>query len=178
MNKTEWRNFLKNHRVDEAQKVVQQDYLLKALWQILKKHQPTCVGLYAAIEGEVDLTSIFKLCQKQEIQIAYPRITNNRMDFYEVLSSNTLIKGYQGIYEPPESALLINPDFLVVPGLAFTLRGKRLGRGKGHYDKYLGANNLRTASLAFSWQLFDDLPTEPHDIKISEVIAPVLEVKI
>jgi len=57
MNKTERRKLLKNHPVDEIQKAVEQRCLLKALWKILKKHHPICVGLYAAIEGEVDLVS-------------------------------------------------------------------------------------------------------------------------
>ena len=80
MNKTEWRNFSKNHRVDEAQKVVQQDYLLKALWQILKEHQPTCVGLYAAIEGEVDYSTLSRKQLDDELNDALDRGDKKALD--------------------------------------------------------------------------------------------------
>jgi 5-formyltetrahydrofolate cyclo-ligase len=75
-----------------------------------------------------------------------------------------------GIYEPSQTAPLVVPDLLVVPGLAFTKDGKRLGRGKGHYDRYLSQHPIFTISLAFSWALLDDLPTEHHDVKIHRVI--------
>ena len=73
-------------------------------------------------------------------------------------------------------------DLAVIPGVAFTLDGCRLGRGRGYYDRLLARlNNLQssiinhqslyTLGLAFPFQILDDLPTEPHDIKLDEVIT-------
>lgn len=171
MNKTELRKLLKNHPVDDLQKRLEQEYLLKILWDLLKIHKPTCIGLYAVIEQEIDLTSIFEQCQIQGVLTAYPRIINDQIIFHEVSSKNGLTPGFYNIHEPPQSAPILHPDFLVVPGLAFTKDGKRLGRGKGHYDKYLEIHNAYTVSLAFSWQVLDSLPTEPHDIKIDHIIS-------
>ena len=62
-------------------------------------------------------------------------------------------------------------DVVVVPGLAFTRDGRRLGQGGGHYDRFL--TRLRpdcvTIGACFAEQLVDDLPTEPHDTTVDHV---------
>ena len=59
-------------------------------------------------------------------------------------------------------------DVVVVPGLAFTADGRRLGQGGGHYDRFL--RQLRrgcvTIGAAFAEQLVDDLPHEDHDVRV------------
>jgi 5-formyltetrahydrofolate cyclo-ligase len=63
------------------------------------------------------------------------------------------------------------PDVVVVPGLAFTVRGERLGQGGGWYDRFL----LRTrpgcalVGVAFDPQIVDALPTEDHDVTLDGV---------
>ena len=67
-------------------------------------------------------------------------------------------------------------DLVVVPGLAFTADGRRLGQGGGHYDRFLP--RLRagcvTIGAAFAEQLVDDLPTEPHDRRVDHVVTDEL----
>ena len=62
-------------------------------------------------------------------------------------------------------------DVVVVPGLAFTADGRRLGQGGGHYDRFLP--RLRpdcvTIGAAFAEQLVDDVPSEPHDVRLATV---------
>jgi 5-formyltetrahydrofolate cyclo-ligase len=64
-------------------------------------------------------------------------------------------------------------DVVVVPGLAFTADGRRLGQGGGHYDRFLP--RLRagcvTIGAAFAEQVVDDLPTEPHDVRLDLVVT-------
>jgi len=66
---------------------------------------------------------------------------------------------------------------MLVPGLAFTRCGQRLGRGKGYYDRYLhqyrqlsGMRPVTTIALAFKQQIFANLPTFEHDIIIDMVL--------
>ncbi len=63
-------------------------------------------------------------------------------------------------------------DVILVPGLAFTREGLRLGRGGGFYDRLLARCALRTVKLGvcFAAQLRDDLPTEAHDQRVDEII--------
>lgn len=170
MNKNKLRKFLKNYPINLGQKTREESYLLQSLWDFVHINSPKCIGLYAAIEHEPDLTCIFDLCISKKIKVAYPRIANDQLIFHEITSPNILISSTFGIPEPLETAPVVVPDFIVVPGLAFTKEGKRLGRGKGHYDKYLSIHSPNTISLAFSWQLLEDLPTEPHDVNIQTIL--------
>lgn len=65
--------------------------------------------------------------------------------------------------------------FMLVPGVAFTKDGKRLGHGKGFYDIYI--EEMRKSGLrpflcgfALPCQIVEDLPTEEHDILMDKVI--------
>ena len=64
-------------------------------------------------------------------------------------------------------------DVVIVPGLAFTLRGDRLGQGGGWYDRFLAG--LRPDAVAigvgFREQLVDHLPVEPHDVRLHQVVT-------
>ena len=88
-----------------------------------------------------------------------------------------LTPGFYGIPEPradlpPESAVPAGALWLV-PGLAFTPRGLRLGRGKGFYDRLLAAHpGGRLVGLAFDCQILPDLPHSPWDIPMDWVVTP------
>ncbi len=65
------------------------------------------------------------------------------------------------------------PDVVIVPGLAFTRAGDRLGQGGGWYDRFLArvAPSCVTVGVAFAPQIVDDLPTEPHDVRLDCVVT-------
>ena len=67
------------------------------------------------------------------------------------------------------------PDFLLVPGLAFTGAGNRLGRGGGFYDRLLGNPGRRGAGVAvgigFGFHLLPALPLEAHDAPLDEIVT-------
>ena len=62
---------------------------------------------------------------------------------------------------------------MVVPGVAFAEDGRRLGRGKGYYDRYLSRAEFRafTVGVCYGCQLRGDIPAEPHDKKVSMVVV-------
>jgi 5-formyltetrahydrofolate cyclo-ligase len=64
-------------------------------------------------------------------------------------------------------------DLFLVPGLAFTASGARLGRGGGYYDRLLPCRSPRSTALGlcFALQLFDEIPGEPHDHDVDAVIT-------
>jgi 5-formyltetrahydrofolate cyclo-ligase len=71
------------------------------------------------------------------------------------------------------------PDVVVVPGLAFTPTGQRLGQGGGWYDRFLVdvRNDCETIGVCFHEQVVDALPSERHDIAVDRVVTdrgPVL----
>ena len=83
--------------------------------------------------------------------------------------------GQFGIREPIESCpeLPLNRlDFVLVPGIAFDLQGRRLGRGKGYYDRLLAEVRGTTCGVAFDEQIVEELPVEPHDIHVNCILTP------
>jgi 5-formyltetrahydrofolate cyclo-ligase len=65
------------------------------------------------------------------------------------------------------------PDVVIVPGLAFTPNGARLGQGGGWYDRFLPdvRPDCTVIGVAFSTQLLDELPEERHDIRVHVVVT-------
>jgi len=65
------------------------------------------------------------------------------------------------------------PDVVIVPGLAFTATGDRLGQGGGWYDRFLSEVRSDCASIGvcFAEQLVDALPVESHDVTMDHVVT-------
>lgn len=90
-------------------------------------------------------------------------VRNSAPESVEVRNSDT---------EPVEVSFKEHFDFILVPGVAFSPNGYRLGRGKGYYDKFLSKySNLFTVGVCFREQFYLDIPTEPHDIPMQRVIV-------
>ena len=85
-----------------------------------------------------------------------------------------LKKGPYGILEPRCKDSKVRPqslDLVVVPGLAFTRRGDRLGRGAGYFDRFLKrVSKADKIGLAFREQIRRSIPTGPRDVRLDRVI--------
>lgn len=87
-----------------------------------------------------------------------------------------LVKGRKGIREPAVKIPVLpwDVDLFILPGLAFDLRGGRLGYGGGHYDRILAKANRVSIKVAvgFDWQVQeDDLPLAEHDIRADWILT-------
>ena len=88
----------------------------------------------------------------------------------------TMRRGAFGIDEPGPGAVECPPseiDIVVVPGVAFTAAGDRLGRGRGYYDRYLSQRGMRAVrvGVCYAHQLVAVLPVEPHDVRMACVVT-------
>jgi 5-formyltetrahydrofolate cyclo-ligase len=65
------------------------------------------------------------------------------------------------------------PDVVVVPGLAFTAAGDRLGQGGGWYDRFLSQvrADCTTIGVCFAEQIVETLPVEAHDVIVDHVVT-------
>ncbi|MBS1150746.1 MAG: 5-formyltetrahydrofolate cyclo-ligase [Myxococcaceae bacterium] len=111
-------------------------------------------------------------------RICLPRVTQGSkvLSFHWVGSPAELVpRGKYQLLEPPDgapAAKLDEIDFWVVPGVGFTPAGDRLGRGAAYYDSTLiHARPAPKVGLTFECCLVDWLPTEPHDVRMDEVIT-------
>ncbi len=133
-----------------------------------------CVMLYWPQGAEVDVRPIFLRALKLGKLAALPRITGPGTMEARASDPGELVPGFMGIPEPPESAQSVppeKPDLIIVPGAAFTRDGRRLGRGGGYYDRFLPLTRGLKLALVRPEALFDDLPTEVHDVRVDEVIT-------
>ena len=83
--------------------------------------------------------------------------------------------GHFGIREPHSAGAKISLnrlDFILVPGLAFDLNGRRLGRGKGFYDQLLTVVQGPTCGVAFDQQIVARVPVEAHDVRLNWILTP------
>lgn len=130
------------------------------------------IALFISLDDEPSTAlAIEKLSLHKRIVI--PRIEGDKMDFYDI--SEGVQRGAFGIMEPL-STTPISPaeiDVMVVPGVAFTNSGYRLGRGKGFYDKYLSHKGFRahTIGVCFPCQLVENIPTEKHDKMLDSIVT-------
>jgi len=75
--------------------------------------------------------------------------------------------------QPTGKSESVVPDVVIVPLVAFTAEGHRLGQGGGHYDRWLAAHPQATAiGLAWDCQLAEELPIEAHDRPLAAVVTP------
>lgn len=120
---------------------------------------------YAPMATEVDISPLFS-----DRRLLFPSIEGNEMFF----APPPLVKGRHGFLEPVEKrAVHFDKAVALVPARALTKDGCRLGRGGGYYDRFLEKNKagLFSIGLAFSIQIFDELPVELHDIRLDMVIT-------
>ena len=78
-----------------------------------------------------------------------------------------------GIPEPvADGPVGDDPTALVLmPGLAFTKKGDRMGYGGGYYDKFLAREPEHpTVALCYQFQMVEELPTQDHDIPVDLVL--------
>lgn len=92
-----------------------------------------------------------------------------------------IFTGKFGVSEPLagcEEIPLARFDLALVPGVAFDLRGNRLGRGRGFYDRLLEKIRGVKCGVSYDFQLLETLPTEAHDAKVNFIATPTRCVKI
>lgn len=132
------------------------------------------VALFAGTPTEPSLLDL--ISQETATEWYLPKVlAPGEMDFLAVESINSLQIGAFGIREPTSGAIAQSLDYLVCPGLAFTLDGKRLGQGGGFYDRVLPRfPDAKVLGVAFPCQIFADLPTEQHDRRMDRVFIPEL----
>jgi len=136
------------------------------------------VMFFAPLPVELDVWPLLSEALATAKKVALPRFVEETRSYEpcQILDANLDLQvGQYGIREPRSRCLpLSSPrlDLILVPGLAFDLRGRRLGRGKGYYDQLLRALSGATCGVAFDQQILGEIPEEPHDVRVNSVLTP------
>ncbi len=135
------------------------------------------IAVYLASPDEIDLSDLILELLKCKATVVAPRWNGETYELAKVkgLSDANLRRGPMNILEPAEADIVKPSDVEVwiVPGLAFTKDGKRLGYGGGWYDRLLASASwgAHKIGVAHEFQIVDDLPHEPHDVKMDDVVT-------
>lgn len=136
--------------------------------------------VYLSLKKEVQTESIIKKSFEMGKRVFVPVAGQANDDLLVSELSSLKIKlgkGAFGIRAPGEKDRIIVPpgiiDLAVLPGLAFSREGTRLGRGKGHYDRLLThfPSHVMKIGLAFDFQILDFIPRCQHDAAVNIVLT-------
>lgn len=126
------------------------------------------------VRDEPDLTAFYQLARKRGVKTAFPRCTGSKMTFHVVADEQELVEGRFGIRAPREDAPLADltaHTLCLVPALAATKAGVRLGYGGGFYDRFLPDFPGTTLLPIYSMLIRDTLPCEPTDQRIRYILT-------
>ncbi|MHC0035913.1 5-formyltetrahydrofolate cyclo-ligase [Pseudoneobacillus sp. C159] len=139
--------------------------------------EATTIGITVSRFPEVDTFQIIRKAWEQNKRVSVPKChpKDRTMSFHAINQFTQLETVYYGLLEPIEANTLKvasdEIDLLIVPGLAFSKSGYRLGFGGGYYDRFLVNYRGNTVSLAFPQQIREDVPIEDHDIPVKQIIS-------
>ena len=136
------------------------------------------IGLYRSDEGEAPSRGYIKFFFERGNRLALPRVTtlDKPMEFRlhtDPYEESDLESGVWGLRQPGVAAPVLVPDVLFMPLVGFTAKGDRLGQGGGYYDRYLVAHP-QVVAIGMAWDIQEvpELPTEPHDMRLSAIVTP------
>jgi 5-formyltetrahydrofolate cyclo-ligase len=133
--------------------------------------EATTVLLYHSLPDEVRTWNfVDRWCGSKRVLL--PVVVGDDLELRLYTGRDSLRLGMYNILEPvgPLFTDYDSIDLAVIPGVAFTRDGIRLGRGKGYYDRLLPRINSPKIGICFPFQILDFIPTEPFDVRMDDVV--------
>lgn len=163
-------------------RLAQSQLVTRALLQHPKYLSSNSISIYVHMQTEISTRDVIQHALQMNKQVFIPRYSSNSMDMVRVYSMEDLDslpmtkwKIQQPSLDDSKREIATNRiDLVIVPGLAFSFDGSRLGHGKGFYDRYL--RNLHehtyTIGLAFHQQILENnvIPMNSTDVPIEEIL--------
>lgn len=132
-------------------------------------------GGYCPLPSEISPLPAMDSAAKRGAIVAYPAFADPQSNF-RFLAGDPTQSGPWACFQPPLDAPEVFPDLVLVPLVAIDRKGTRLGQGKGHYDRVLGALREHGALLiGLGWRvqrLDDEIPTDPWDVPLDGFASP------
>jgi len=144
----------------------------------IQLHSAHTILFFAPLPDELDVWPLLekflaagKICALPAFDAATQTYSARRV----VNLATDIVTGKFGVREPAASCAeipLAGFDLVLVPGVAFDLRGHRLGRGQGFYDRILASASGVKCGVAYDFQMVEQVPTEPHDAPVDFIMTP------
>ena len=135
--------------------------------------------VYAPLANEPDLLPLLDHPAAKGKTFAMPRVNGTMLDLHHITNADQLIRPSNWLREPDPARCplvsLAEIQLILIPALAFDpATGIRLGRGGGYYDRMLADPAFRgaTAGVCFPISLIANIPREPHDTPMHDLVSP------
>jgi 5-formyltetrahydrofolate cyclo-ligase len=149
---------------------------------VLEMPQVTSAGTIAAyysVGTEPDTHRlIFALWKRGSYVVLPVLLPDGDLDWASYEGPESLAPGPRGVLQPVEpvrgTGTVARADVVLVPALAVDVRGRRLGRGGGSYDRALArvGPQVPTIALLYDSELLPSVPAEEHDQAVRAVARP------
>ncbi len=173
-NKQETRKKIRKIReeLEASQKVKLSEIINKKFLNLEEVKNAKIIMSYMDFKNEVETKIINEELKKLGKILILPRIT--RSEVVPVEDDGNFFPGHFGVREPLGKEYLGEIDLIIVPGVAFNLKGERIGFGKGYYDRFLSKEKYKSSkriSIAFDFQISDDFSGEILDENIHILVS-------
>jgi 5-formyltetrahydrofolate cyclo-ligase len=155
-----------------TQRALEEELVTAAIQDTAEWRSAGTILLYRNLPGELSTVGLANGAWRAGKRVAMPRVAGpGQLALHEVRAWTDLCPGAFGVQEPPASLPRLEPaevDLAIVPAVAWTRDGRRLGRGGGYYDRLVPS--LRLAwGVGFDVQVMAALPLEPHDVAVTRL---------
>ena len=170
MTKTELRYTMLEKRMQLSKEIIEM-YSKEAVKKI-QKHpyyiHANHIGIYRPIKNELNILDL----TNDKKHFALPVVHDDDMQYHPYYLGADLVESTLHIQEPTLDKIVDETlDLLIVPALAVTLDGDRLGYGKGFFDRFIEHHpTIKTLSVVIGFQVIKTLPQTLHDQKIDQII--------
>ena len=175
MDKQQLRKYIRDQkRAMTEEQICQKSEELGRLFLASRAYQEakTIYG-YLPYNQEVRTVAVLQQALADGKRVAVPKCYGDQMRFIYLTDLAQVEKGYCGIPEPIADGPVAQDStaLVLMPGLAFTKDGQRMGYGGGFYDKFLAAEPSHpTLALCYDFQMVEQIPTEDYDIPVDIVL--------
>ena len=170
--------------VTPEQRAVESGRVVAAISGSKVWRQAHTVMLFIPLRDEIDVLPLLDEALGHHKTVLLPRFDPVSACYQPARVSNLatdIVPGPHGVAEPAIHCAThpLKPlDVTLVPGLAFDRVGRRLGRGKGHYDRLLADAGGQFWGVGFECQLLLEVPFEPHDVVLNCIVTPAHWVEV
>ena len=164
-------------RKHEWEKELEELLLYRKLFNSSEWINADMVGMTLSLPSEIDTKPIILQAWLESKQVCVPlTLPQRKMNFKLLTKTTRVAKNKFGILEPEKTSTEIDKkqmDLIIVPGLAFSSRGERLGFGGGYFDRFLADYEGETISLAEKPRYFEKSvwPIEETDVLIKKILT-------
>ncbi|MDE5849968.1 MAG: 5-formyltetrahydrofolate cyclo-ligase [Muribaculaceae bacterium] len=180
MEKSEIRRKIKNLRMmlSEMEKASAADEVFAQLEKTAAFMMAENILMYHSLPDELSTIKFLKKWHDRK-RFFLPRVNGVNLDILPYEETRLELGSFH--IEEPTGEDVVDVDdieLMVIPAVAFDRKGNRLGRGKGFYDRLLSTSKATKIGVGYEFQLFDSLPSEPHDVAMDMVITQKTVIKL